>query len=136
MMVYNALNIKSDAINNTASSVVKDRKQCASAAVDAGIPSKEPFVAGPVERAILAILGMEEVEQLVTVHEEEAQQREIFGGAIRKGEERPTRDLFPFRFDNRRSRKQCLLGRRGWRLSRLPAGAMVERRRTHLRAAK
>jgi hypothetical protein len=88
-----------------------------------------------MERAILAILGMEEVEQLVTVHEEEAQ-REIFGGAICKGEERPTRDLFPFRFDNRRSRKQCLLGRRGWRLSRLPAGAMVERRRTHLRAAK
>jgi hypothetical protein len=71
----------------------------------------------------------------VTVHEEEAQ-RETFGGAIREGEERPTRDLFPFRFDDPRSRKQHLLGRRGWRLSRLPAGAMVERRRTHLRAAK
>jgi hypothetical protein len=134
MTVDNTLNIKSDAINNTASSIVKDRKQCASAAVDAGIPSKEPFVAGPVERAILAMLGMEEVKQLVTVHEEEAQ-RETFGGAMRKGEERPTRDLFPFRFDDRRSRKQCLVGRRGWRWSRLPAGTMVERRRTHLRGA-
>jgi hypothetical protein len=67
MTVDNTLNIKSDAINNTASSIVKDRKQCASAAVDAGIPSKEPFVAGPVERAILAMLGMEEVKQLVTI---------------------------------------------------------------------
>ncbi len=134
MTVDNALNIKSDAINNTDSSIVKYRKQCANAAVDAGIPSKEPFVAGPMERAILAILGMKEVEQLVTVHEEETQ-REIFGGAMRKGEERPTRDLFPFRFDDRRSRKQYLVGRRGWRLSRLPAGAMVERRRIHLRGA-
>jgi hypothetical protein len=135
MTVDNALNVKSDAINNTGGSVVKHRKQCASTAVDAGIPSKEPFVAGPMERAILATLGMEKVEQLVTVHEEEAQQ-ETFGGAIRKGEERPTRNLFPFRFDERRSRKQHLVGRRGWRLSRLPAGAVVERRRMHLRAAK
>jgi hypothetical protein len=59
--VDNTLNIKSDAIDNAGSSVVKHRKQCASTAVDAGIPSKEPFVAGPMERAILAMLGMEEV---------------------------------------------------------------------------
>jgi hypothetical protein len=64
--VDNTLNIKSDTIDDTDSSVVKYRKQRASTAVDAGIPSKEPFVAGPMERAILR---MEEVEQLVTAHE-------------------------------------------------------------------